>query len=121
MAWSWKFDPTTLDLVPDGKGSFQRTDQADSAVMHQLLCHYAKFWGAPEFGSKLYDLNAFQRDPKTLAALEAKRALGRLVDRGRIANLEVTSDATRGRVVVATRFRDASTGQLVDTFVKSGG
>lgn len=122
MAWDRKFDPITQDFVRDTKGSWQTTEAADTAVFHQMLCHYRKWWGDSEAGSNLFDLKSFQRDPKKLCPLEAKRCLGRLLDRGRIQALEVIAESPKvGRVNVAAKFRDSSTGQLVKTFVKAGG
>lgn len=122
MARDFKFDPVTQDWIPDGKGSFVTTELADTTVMHQLLCRYRQWWGDPELGSRLFDLNSFQSNPAVLAAEEAKRCLNRLVASGRIANLEVEAEMQGpSRVVVATTFQDASTGQVVDTFAKIGG
>lgn len=121
MAWDFKFDPQTQDLIDDGAGAIETTDTAETMVMHQLLCHLGEWWGDETLGSKIHDLNAFQSRPEVLAPDEAKRALGVLIDRGRIANLEVRAEMQgQGRVVVLARFQDASTGQLVDTFAKAG-
>ncbi len=122
MAWDFKFDPVTQDLVDDGAGSYELVETAETMVLHQMLCHYRKWWGFAELGSKLHDLKALQRDPKTLAALEVTRALNVIVGRGRILALEVIAERPNvGRVVTLAKFRDASTGQLVTTHARAGG
>lgn len=121
MAWDFQFDPVTQDLIDDGNGSVQTTDTAETAVMHQLLCHYEEWWGDETLGSQIHNLSAFQSRPEVQAPAEAQRALGQLVDRGRISNLETRAEVPYpGRVTVLARFQDASTGQLVDTFVTAG-
>jgi phage gp46-like protein len=99
-----------------------QTDRADTAVMLQLDSHLGEWWGDADAGSRLHDLRAFQSDPEAQLLDEATRALGVLADAGRIADVQVRVDEVRpGRADVVTRFRDASTGQLVETFVTPGG
>ncbi len=122
MAWDFKFDPVTQDLIDDGAGSFETVDTAETMVLHQMLCHYNTWWGDPELGSNLYKLATLQRDPRTLAELEVRRALNVIVKRGRILTPTITSERpTQGRVVTLAKFRDASTGQLVTTHARAGG
>jgi phage gp46-like protein len=122
-SWNLYFDPKTRDVVLNSKGHFVEDNTAGPTVMHQLLCHYGKWWGDPKrLGSKIYDLKFFQARPEVMAPDEARRALGVLVDMGKIRQLEVRAEVPQtGRVVVQSRFQDANTGQLVDTFVKAGG
>jgi hypothetical protein len=116
------FDPVTRDLVDDGKGSFALTDTADTILMHQVLCHYGRCWHDENLGSKFHDLSAFQENPELLAKAEADRCFGVLVSRGVITNLETdVSPFVNGRINVATRSRDANTGQVIDQVVKAGG
>ena len=118
MAWDLAFDPVTRDLVDDGAGAFERTVTASTAVYLQLVSQYDAWWGDPDAGSLLHDLQRFATDPAGLTADEARRALQLLADRGRISNLEVLGEEPRtGRVGVAIRFRDTSTGQQVDLVV----
>lgn len=120
--WSFKFDPATDDLIDDGKGSFVRTYNADTHVQLQLQCHAGACWQDEQLGSRFHDLSFFQRKPETMLPDESRRALGVLVARGRIDNLEVTAERRNaGRVDVKAKFRDASTGQVVTTFLKAGG
>jgi len=117
-ALDFKFDPVTKDLIDAADGSFEQTDRSDTAVMLQLDSHLNEWWGDADAGSRLHDLRAFQADPETGLEDEATRALGALVADDRISDVEVAVDEVRpGRADVVTRFRDASTGQLVDTFV----
>jgi phage gp46-like protein len=63
-----------------------------------------------------------QAQPEVMAPDEAKLALERLVRAGRIDNLEVRAElAAPGRVVVATRFRDTTSGSLVELKLTPGG
>jgi len=122
MAKDFAFDPVTHDLIRDGKGSWQMTSTAATMVQLQMMCHAGECWHDEQLGSFLHDLKRFQAKPELLLPDEAERALSVIVARGRIDSLEVTAKRQGpGRVDVATRFRDTSTGQLVSTFVKPGG
>jgi phage gp46-like protein len=122
MPCDWRRDPVTGDFVRDGKGGFVRVFTAEASVQNQLLAHEGECWQDPLLGSKLHDLKALQRDPLTLAPQAAERALARLEAAGRITAVETEAEIPfQGRVNLATRFRDTSTGQLIDTFVKAGG
>jgi hypothetical protein len=53
-----------------------------------------------------------------------KRCLGVVVNRGRIANLQVSAamdNDVPGRVDVASTYRDVGTGQVVTTYATPGG
>jgi len=120
VAKDYRFDPVTGDLVRDGKGGFVLVDTAETALQEQVLHHYRAWWGAPEQGSRLHDLRAFGRDKRKAAEAETRRALHELEKRGRISNLEVVAEQpTQGRINVATKSRDTSTGQIIRT--KTGG
>jgi hypothetical protein len=122
MALDFKFDPVTKDLIDAADGSFEQTSTAETAVTLQLEQHQGEWWGDPDAGSLLHDRGAFQAAPETLIPDECQRAMALLVSRGRIANVEArTVLEANGRAVTQTRFRDVSTGQLVDTFVRGGG
>lgn len=114
LGWDLLFDPISGDLVDDGRGAFKVTGTAATAVQHQLLCHYDRWWGDPDLGSTLYDLDLFIADPEAEIVAECKRALGVLVEAGRIADVHVRAIESRGRIDVRTAFRDAQSGQLVD-------
>jgi hypothetical protein len=118
MPWSWKRDPVTGDLIPDGAGGFEKTETAEVLVQNELLVHIETNWCAPGRGSTLHDLDLFKQDPIGLVPEEARRALRNVELAGRIANIEVAAELPKpGRIHVATRFRDTSANQLVDTFV----
>lgn len=120
MAHDLKFDPVSKDLIDSTDGWFEETDTSETAVWLQLESHHDAWWGDPGAGSRLHDLRSFQRDPETLLAIEADRALAVLVEAGLIANVDVLVEPGRpGRYNVATRCRDVSSGQLVDTFVEA--
>jgi phage gp46-like protein len=122
MAWDFKFDPVTGDLIDDGRGAVVLTERADTAIMLQLSSHLGEWWGDPNAGSRLHDRHAFQADPVALVEDEARRALDLLVERGRIADVDVrVEQPSAGRVNVAVTSRDVSTGEVVDTFIRSGG
>lgn len=123
MPTDFKFDPVTRDIISDGKGSFVQTETAETTVLHQLTCLANASWHDENLGTKLVDLQAYpQNAPAKWALDEAKRALGVLVSRGRIANVEVaTEEHPGGRIAIATQFRDVSTGGIVNTLVKAGG
>ncbi|MBA2718938.1 MAG: hypothetical protein H0U52_06825 [Chloroflexi bacterium] len=122
MPWDYKYDPLTGDRIPDGTGGFVKTLTAETSVRNQLLAHRGKFWGDADLGSNLHDLEAFQADPESLAAEDARVALERLERSGRITAIEVDAQLEApGKIAVHTRFRDTTANQLVDSFVKSGG
>ena len=122
MPYDLKFDPITKDLIRDGKGSYVRTATAETMVMHQVLCHYGKSWHDELLGSRLYDLKFLQDRPEITGPDEAKRALGVLAKRGRISNVEAIGEVPQvGRVNIATKFRDTSTGAIVAGATKVGG
>lgn len=113
MPWSWKRDPVTGDLVKDGKGGFVKTFTAENLVRNQLVAHRDRCWQDAELGSRLHELERFITDPDGLASDDARLALERIQAAGRISNIEVTAEEKPGRVIVATRFRDTSTNQVV--------
>lgn len=122
MPWSFKRDPVTGDRIKDGSGGFVKTTTAENLVRNQLLGRLGEVWQDPELGSRLHDREAFRARPEVLVPNEAERALERVAAAGRIANLEVRAESQRtGRVNVATRFTDTSSGQLVATKVPVGG
>ncbi|HWU86209.1 MAG TPA: phage GP46 family protein [Kofleriaceae bacterium] len=121
MPWDYLIDPVTRDLVKDGKGGFVKVRSAQTSVMNQLLAHRGEWWGDPELGSRLHDLRAMQARPEVIAPEEARLALERLVRAGRIADIEARAESSPGRVVVATRFRDTTSGSLVEMKLKPGG
>lgn len=118
----FKFDPLTGDLIDSPDGGFEQTDTSETAVLLQITQHYNEWWCDPEAGSTLHDLRAHQFDPETSLRDEAERCLGVLADRGRISDVEVQVEpGGYGRVNVATRSRDAGTGQLLDVPIRAGG
>lgn len=121
MPWDYYIDPVTRDLVPDGKGGFRKVETAQTSVMNQLLAHAGECWHDDELGSELHDLRAMQAAPETIAPDKARLALERLVRAGRIADVEARAERSVGRVVVATRFRDTTSGSIVETKLKPGG
>lgn len=117
-----KFDSITRDVIDDGAGGFELTENADTILMHQALCHYNAWWGDEQLGSRFHDLQAFQGNPELEAQAEADRCFGVLVARGYITNLETgVSPMVGGRINIATRSRDVNTGQVIDQVLKSGG
>jgi phage gp46-like protein len=122
MPYDLAFDPITQDEITEVNGSPKLTRNADTAVQLAMLVHYQESWHDPEMGSRFHNLSLFQADPVPLAEQEALRVLERLEDQGRIADVEVAAEeGSGGRLKVATRFRDTNTGQLVNTFIRSGG
>lgn len=118
MPWAWKRDPLTGDLIPDGKGGYVKTETAEVIVQNELLVHLETNWAAPRRGSLLHDLDRFKANPEVLVAEEARRALANVEEQGRISNIEVRAEVPNpGRINVATRCRDTSTSQTIDTKV----
>jgi phage gp46-like protein len=114
MPKDYKFDPTTGDLVRDGKGGFVLVDTAETAMQEQINHHYQEWWGAPEQGSRVHDLRSFGRDKAKAVADELRRALRRLEAAGRISNIQVIADPQKnGRIVAAATSRDTGTGQPI--------
>lgn len=115
-----KIDPTTNDLVRDGKGGYVYTESADTAVLHQLAIHFGADWLAPDDGSRIHDLQYFTGDSAERIKAEIERALGVLEARGRIGNIEVTAEQEAGGAVVATtRYRDTRTGRVTSFTTRS--
>lgn len=121
--WDLRFDPVTLDLIDDGFGAFELVTSAATAVLHQLLCHRDEWWGDPELGSHLHQLDRFIQDPGPLIAAECERALGVLVRAGRLADVRADAEESApGRVSIRTSYRDTRSGQPVDlTLTPAGG
>ena len=114
MPFDLRFDPLTHDLIDDGRGSVQLTDTAETAVLHALIAHFGEWWGDPDAGSRLHDLDAFVGNPEPMIADEVRRALASIVQAGRIDQLRVRALMERtGRIRVETSFRDATSSQLV--------
>lgn len=121
MPWAFARDPRTGDRIPDGRGGFVKTRTAENLVRNQLLAHYRACWQDGELGSRLHKLETFQTDPAALGGDEARRALERVEAAGRIADLDVEAAESVGRLLVATRFRDTSSGQPVASKLMAGG
>lgn len=122
MPWSYAKDPVTGDRIKNGTGGFVKTYTAENLVRNQLLAHQGECWQDAELGSLLHDRERFRGNPAVLIKDEVKRTLERVVNAGRIANLEVDVKAGRtGRVDGTTRFLDTSAGQLVSTKLPVGG
>ncbi len=120
MAKDFKFDPITKDLIKDGKGSYVLTEHADTVAQLQLQCHAGDCWQDETLGSYLHDLKRFQAKPEVLLPVEVRRSLNVLESRGRIGNIAVVAERRGpGRVDVASKFRDTSTGRTIT--LKSGG
>jgi hypothetical protein len=122
MPFDRKFDPVTQDFVSDGRGGYERTQTAETSVMNQLTAIRGAWWGDAELGTFEDGLRELQANPPQLAEQALRRGLGRLEALGRITAVEVrATEPVAGRVRADTKFRDTSTGQKVDTFVRSGG
>lgn len=113
MGWDFKFDPVTKDTISDGNGSISLTDASDTAVMLQLDCDFAAWWGDKDAGSLLRNLRAFGAKPEISVPAEAKRALRVLEDRGVISGVEATAERVVGRVNLNTLCRDTRTGRTI--------
>ena len=122
MPKDFAFDPITGDLIPDGKGWFQTTPHADTQLQLQMLCHADQCWQDDQLGSFFYGLKRFQAKPEVMLPDEASRALKILQSRGRLAIIDIQA-VTRGpgRVDVATKTRDTSTGLVITQTFKAGG
>lgn len=115
MAWDLKIDPITQDFVRDGAGGWETTEHGDTAVLHQLVCHYDAWWGDQQLGSRLHDRDLFTTAPAALVVAEVERALGVLIKDALIADLEVTAaEVGAGRVDVRTIYRLVASGQDVE-------
>lgn len=117
MAWDYKFNPETHDTIPDGKGSIERTQAADTMVMHQLAIIFAAWWGAPHLGSLLARLAQMANASEKAVQAEAVRALGVVEARGRITAIraEAAFDPTVvGRISLRTEFHDTRIGRKVE-------
>ena len=120
MAFDFKFDPVTKDLVRNANGSYDTTPHADTMLQHQFWCHAGKCWHDKDLGSFFFDLRKFQTKPEVLVPDEARRCMNVLASRGRISNIEVTAERRgTGRIDVATKSRDTSTGKTLA--VRTGG
>lgn len=114
MAWDFAFNAITGDFVADG-ASWAIVNDASTSVLHQLLCHYDRWWADPALGARLFHRDLFAAAPAAEVRAEVARALGVLVTEELIADLEVVAVEPRpGRVNVRTQYRVVATGQLVD-------
>jgi phage gp46-like protein len=115
MPWDLAMDPVTHDFVPDGAGGWQRTEHADTSVLHQLRCHFDAWWAEPELGSLFHERDRFAAAPADQVAAEVRRALGWLERQRVIADVQATAaELPGGRVVVAVRYREIAGGQLIE-------
>jgi hypothetical protein len=121
MAWDFKFDPVTKDLVVVN-GTPQLTEAADTMVMHQDWIHFGDYWGGPHLGSLFWNLRAFGPKPEVSVPAEGMRSLKVVAARGAIAGIEVAVLAEgQGRITLARRFRDVRTNTTVSSVVRTGG
>jgi phage gp46-like protein len=81
-----RLDPRTGDYVDDGRGNWEMTDTAATAILHQLRGHKAKWVLDPDVGSRLHELDRAKSTVKTPAVIEDmfRAALAPLVAEGRI-------------------------------------
>jgi phage gp46-like protein len=117
MPWDLAIDPLTGDFAwqteGDGAGGFVTTENADTAVRRALLEVRGAWWGDPEAGAEFDELwQLGDGDAAELFARDAcRRALQRLIDAGRIADLDIAVTRDRvGRFTIETRFRNVRTG-----------
>lgn len=114
MPWDLATDPITGDFVSDGAGGWVRTEYGDTAVLHQLSCHYDRWWGDPLLGSLLYDRDRFTSAPAPLVEAETKRALAVLAADKLIADVTAAAqEVGAGRVDVETTYRLVATDQAI--------
>ena len=122
MPWDLETDPITGDFVSDGAGGWACTLYGDTSVLHQLSCHYDRWWADPELGSLLFDRDRFVTAPAALVRAEVERALAVLVRDGKIADLEVVAvEVGGGRVDVSTTYRLVESDQVVTAQIPAFG
>jgi hypothetical protein len=118
------FDPKTRDLIDAPDGGFVEGTDSRTAVLWQIECIAAAWWGSPPDGSRVRAIISGD-EPATAEDLrdEILRALQALVEEGIISELQVTLDTDEnGHVVIAVNYRDRSSGRLVDlSYVPFGG
>ena len=108
-----KIDPTTNDLVRDGRGGFVYADGAETAILHAIRIHFGGDWYLPGDGSRLHDHQALLGADVDDVASELTRALTPLVTRLRISNVSVIPQPSSvlGRFDLSIHYTDARTGR----------
>jgi len=117
--WDLSFDPVTGDLQRNTSGGWITTEAADTSVLNQLCIHFGSWFGDPQIGSLLHDLNRFAASPAELIRAEVERSLDLLVDEKTISDLTVQANDGKkaGLVTGNTTYRVVATGQLASAAI----
>jgi len=123
MAWDRYFDPVKRDYVIDKFGQFQTTDNASTAVYHQILDRKGQWAGDPEAGSTLYQLPRISTQVIANAAAQMIRdCLKPLIDARLIADSEVNAIRNSDKsITVEGVARDLKGNDIDLTDLLSGG
>ncbi len=113
MAFSYKIDPATRDIVI-ADGQVVLDDSPATAILLAIDIPRGTWYGDPEQGSRLGELVTGHpaRDPEALAAEYTREALEPLVAQGRITDLQV--HAGRGSYAVAVTVSAAELPDPID-------
>lgn len=119
MATDMKIDfDGARDFVDAADGSWVEVDDSSTAVVMQLDCEEAKWWGDPPAGSQNAEI--MRSDLPTIEAIQdsSKRALTQLVRAGLITDLTLSiGDATSGQLGLGEldlAWRDRATSRPAD-------
>lgn len=111
-----RIDPITRDYVDDGAGTFETTRTAETAIYHQVRTPLGSWWGDPEAGSRLHELEQAKNPVTSPIVIDdmLSGALARLVDEGRISEPEILVERDVDEVVAAVTVRDLWSGETLD-------
>jgi phage gp46-like protein len=112
-----KLDPGTGDYVADGRGGYETTTTAETALYHQIQGELGRWWGDAAAGSRLYELDRAKSHARiTRTALEdrLREALAPLFEAGRITEVSVQASRDRDRASFEVTCRDGQRGELLD-------
>lgn len=93
-------NPQTRDYIADGTGGTRTTASAAPAVYHAITMRRGSLATRPNDGSRLHELQYAVPEAAPLAAELAELALQKLIDQGRLSDVQVDAAVTNGQLVL---------------------
>jgi len=106
----------TRDYVSDGKGGTEKTRNAQTPLCYQIATQLNQWWGDPDAGSRLFELERAKSSLRTPIVLRdiLAQALQPLVDEGRLTEPAIETDRNLDRIDSSILTTDLSTGEQLD-------
>jgi phage gp46-like protein len=110
-------DPITRDYVLDeDRGAVQVVRDARTAIYHQIQTKLGQWWGDPDAGSRMFELERAKSLLRTPIVIQDifSEALQPLVDDGRITDPEFETERRIDRITTSVTTTDVQTGEELE-------